>query len=410
MAFTLGHRGADTWTVSELTGYIRELLDIDFRLREVRVAGEISNFTRARSGHLYFTLKDSDAQLKCVMWRNAAQRLRFDPHDGDAVLATGRVSVYEAGGVYQLYVEQMQPEGVGALALAFEELKLRLDAEGLFDLERKQPIPAVPRKIGIVTSPDAAALRDILQVLSRRYPLVAVLIAPTLVQGAEAPAQIVRALRWLDGRDDVDTIILARGGGSMEDLWAFNDEAVARAIFAARHPIIAGVGHETDFTIADFVADVRAPTPSAAAELAVPDVADLAPALAGLRAALEGRMAARLERAGRQQQTLARALVLLSPRSRLDGNWQRLDGLAVRLERSLRQQLAGWSARLAVLDGRLAAVSPLATLQRGYAIVRRADGQLVRQVDDARPGDRLSIQVTDGAFAADVAEESEEHD
>ncbi|HRO24613.1 MAG TPA: exodeoxyribonuclease VII large subunit, partial [Promineifilum sp.] len=267
------------WSVSELTTYIREMFELDYRLQEIEVMGEISNFTRAASGHLYFTLKDGAAQIKCVMWRSQAERLRFRPAEGDAVLVRGRVSVYDAGGVYQLYAERLQPAGRGDLAVAFERLKEDLAGEGLFDAEFKQPIPRLPRKIGIVTSADAAALRDILNVLQRRNPLVSVLIAPTLVQGEMAPAQIVRALGWLDGRDDIDTIIIARGGGSIEDLWAFNDERVARAVFAARHPIISGVGHETDFTITDFVADLRAPTPSAAAELAVPDLSNIGPVL-----------------------------------------------------------------------------------------------------------------------------------
>lgn len=255
----------DTWTVSELTRYIQELFKLDYRLQDLRVEGEISNYTRARSGHLYFTLKDEMAQLKCVMWRSSAERLSLDLGEGDQIIARGRINVYDKQGIYQLYVEQITPAGRGNLALAFEELKQRLEQEGLFASEHKQALPRFPRKIGIVTSADAAALRDILHVLKRRCPMVSVLVAPTLVQGSEAPAQIISALRWLDGRDDIDLIIVSRGGGSIEDLWAFNDEKVARAIYQARHPIVCGVGHETDFTIADFVADVRAPTPSAAA-------------------------------------------------------------------------------------------------------------------------------------------------
>jgi exodeoxyribonuclease VII large subunit len=224
---------SDVWTVSELTQYVRELFEIDYRLQDIEVTGELSNFTQARSGHLYFTLKDEGAQLKCVMWRSAAERLRFRPDDGDAVIVRGRISVYEAGGVYQLYADRIEPTGRGDLALAFEQLKQRLADEGLFDVAHKQAVHPFPHKIGVVTSADAAALRDILNVLQRRCPLVSVLVAPTLVQGEEAPAQIVRALQWLDGRDDIDTIILARGGGSMEDLWCFNDERVALAIFAA---------------------------------------------------------------------------------------------------------------------------------------------------------------------------------
>ncbi len=391
-----------TWSVGELTRYIRELFELDYRLQDIEVSGEISNFTQARSGHLYFTLKDADAQLRCVMWRSAAERLRFRPGEGDAVIAQGRVSVYEAGGAYQLYVERLEPAGRGNLALAFERLKEELAAEGLFDPAYKQPIPSFPRKIGIVTSPDAAALRDILNVLRRRNPLVSVLIAPTLVQGEQAPPQIVHALRWLDGRDDIDTIILARGGGSIEDLWAFNDERVARAIFAARHPLISGVGHETDFTIADFVADLRAPTPSAAAELAVPDMAEMRPYLQLQRQQLREAMLLTLNDKQRQVQAQRQLLTLLSPRRQLDSFGQGMDVLTGRLDRAISRLLERKENRFNLLKNHLEAVSPFATLARGYAIVRTADGRIVRSAKAISPGDPLHIQVHDGDFNAQV--------
>lgn len=393
---------SDSWSVSALTQYIRELFEIDYRLQDVEVSGEISNFTRARSGHLYFTLKDDKAQLKCVMWRTSAERIRFQPQDGDAVVVNGRISVYEASGVYQLYAEQMSPLGQGDLAAAFEALKVKLSDEGLFDAEFKKPIPQFPRKIGIVTSADAAALRDIINVLRRRYPLVSVLIAPTLVQGADAPPQIVRALRWLDGRHDIDTIIVARGGGSMEDLWAFNDEGVARAIFAAQHPIISGVGHEVDFTIADFVADLRAPTPSAAAELAVPDVSELRPYFHTIQQQMKNLV---LEQIGQQRwqvQALKRSLNHLSPRVGIAGNRQRLDGWQARLERTMQRRLDQSSHRLNLLQAQLTAVSPKATLERGYAIVRRDDGRIVRSPAAVKTGDTLTVQVRDGQFGVVV--------
>jgi exodeoxyribonuclease VII large subunit len=392
------------WTVGELTTYIRQLFELDYRLQDVEVNGEISNFTRASSGHLYFTLKDSSAQLKCVMWRSQAGQLRFRPAEGDAVLVRGRISVYEAGGVYQLYADRLQPMGRGDLAAAFERLKAALAAEGLFDAEFKKPIPRFPRKIGVVTSAGAAALRDILTVLQRRNPLVTVLIAPTLVQGELAPAQIVRALRWLDERDDVDTIIIARGGGSIEDLWAFNDERVARAVFAARHPIISGVGHETDITITDFVADLRAPTPSAAAELAVPDLSDARPAIQRLSDTLiesiEYALAQRREVIRARSQVLA----LLSPRRAIDADRQRIDGLTDRLGRAVQRDLDRQRARLAISQASLAAVNPLATLARGFAIVRDANGRLIRFVNQAQPGEVITIQVSDGVFGARVSE------
>ncbi len=397
----------DMWSVADLTGYIREMFEIDFRLQDVEVTGEISNFTRARSGHLYFTLKDEQAQLKCVMWRSSAERLRFRPQEGDAVVAHGRVSVYEASGVYQLYADRLEPAGRGGLALAFEQLKEKLSAEGLFDPAHKQPIPGFPRKIGIVTSADAAALRDILNVLRRRYPLAEVLIAPTLVQGDQAPPQIVRALQWLDGRDDIDTLIVARGGGSIEDLWAFNDERVARAIFAARHPVISGVGHETDFTMADFVADLRAPTPSAAAELAVPDLSELRPALVGIRQGLArdmlGLIADRRREVGQQQ----RMLTLLSPRRTLDDSQMRVDQLIRQLDRALAQRLNRARHRVAMATAQLSAVSPQATLDRGYAIVRNAQGDIVRDASAVQASDPLQVQLGRGSMDVEVTKTHE---
>ncbi|PIE80992.1 MAG: exodeoxyribonuclease VII large subunit [Chloroflexi bacterium] len=400
MGFFAGNQtySDQTWTVTDLTAYIRELFEIDYRLQDVEVNGEISNFTQARSGHLYFTLKDAGAQLKCVMWRSSAKQLHFSPGDGDAVVATGKISVYEAGGAYQLYATSLAPAGRGSLAMAFEQLKQRLADEGLFEAKYKKPIPAVPKKIGIVTSADAAALRDILNVLSRRYPLVSVLIAPTLVQGADAPPQIVSALQWLDGRSDIDTIIVARGGGSVEDLWAFNDERVARAIFRAQHPIIAGVGHEVDFTIADFVADQRAPTPSAAAEMAVPDIEEMRPLLQGLPMALTVAFQSFLQQRQWQVQSLQRTLSSLSPQARLNNDRQRVDMLADRLERAVVTRLDQVTAKLKIAEKGITAVSPQATLDRGYAIVRDKQGHLIHTVNSVQDTDQLDIQVADGQF------------
>jgi exodeoxyribonuclease VII large subunit len=391
-----------TWSVSELTSYIRELFEIDFRLQDVEVSGEISNFIRARSGHLYFTLKDEKAQLKAVIWRSDALRLTFDPADGDAVVARGAVSVYEAGGVYQLYARSLQPAGRGDLAQLFEQLKQQLEAEGLFDPANKRPIPPRPQKIGLVTSADAAALRDMLQVLQRRWPLVAVLVAATLVQGRDAPPQIVRALQWLDGRDDIDTIIMARGGGSLEDLWAFNDEQVVRAVHAAHHPIITGIGHETDFTLADFAADLRAPTPSAAAELAVPDQADMRQQLAAQQLYLRRQMTNWLNEQRRSVQILNRALSHLSPQATLNNNRQRVDHLTGRLDQAMTRLLERRRNQFLLAQARLTAVSPLATLARGYAIVRQQDGGYIHSVHQVEPGDPLQVQLNDGQFTAIV--------
>ena len=390
------------WTVSDLTAYIRELFEIDYRLNDVTVSGEISNFSSARSGHLYFTLKDENAQLKCVMWRNAAQRLLYLPSDGDAVVARGRVSVYEAAGAYQLYVDSLQAEGRGDLAVAYDKLKEKLESEGLFDVEHKQSLPEFPQKIGIVTSADAAALRDILNVLRRRWPIVSVLVAPTLVQGKEAPTQIFKAVKFLDGRNDIDLIIVTRGGGSIEDLWAFNDESVARAIFSTSHPVIVGVGHETDFTISDFVADVRAPTPSAAAELAVPDVAEMTSAIGGLIGALDGSIRSLLRFKKISIEVLSQSLRHLSPKTELDQLRQKNDWLTSRLDRSMEFYLERLSSRCKAAVDRLSTVDPTATLARGYAIVWDKNNRIVQSKDSVQAGDPLLVRVQDGDFGATV--------
>ncbi len=392
---------ARPWTVSTLTQYIKECLESDPGLQDVWLRGEISNFSPSTAGHLYFTLKDAGASMSCVMWRGAASQLLWRPKQGDAALAHGYISVYPVRGAYQLYVNLLRPAGLGDLHAQFEQLKEKLQAEGLFDRERKRTLPPFPRVIGVVTSPQAAALRDVLQVLRRRYPLVQVLLSPTLVQGDLAPPRIVAALEALDAREDVDLILLVRGGGSLEELWAFNDERVARAIAACRHPAISGVGHETDFTIADFVADLRAPTPSAAAELAVPDVADLRQSLEGWTRQMVGSMSQTLDRARRalthEQSTLQR----VSPQARVVTHRQQVDDL-IRL--GIRALVHGLALRRSALDGlqaRLGALSPLATLERGYAIVRREDtGEVVRRVQQVQAGDTLTIRVQDGEFGA----------
>jgi exodeoxyribonuclease VII large subunit len=394
---------SEPYTVSQLTGIIRRLIEDEPELSDVWVEGEVSNFSRASSGHCYFTLKDAGSQIGCVMWRNIAQMQDALPVDGDLVLAHGRVAVYETGGRYQLYVDQFQPAGAGALYLQFEQLKARLEAEGLFAPERKRPLPDLPRCIGVVTSPTAAALRDVLNVLSRRYPLAEVLLSPTQVQGEAAPPQIVAALEALIARSDVDVIVVARGGGSLEDLWAFNDERVARAVAGSRIPVICGVGHETDFSLADFAADVRAPTPSAAAELVAPDRAELRAYVMGLAAALTAALRGAVEERRWRLGEQAQALAHLSPAVKLAQSRQRLDDLLGRAEAELRHALTLRRERLDGLAGRLAGVSPLGTLERGYAVVRcRETGNVVCSVEQVAPGDPLSIRVTDGEFEAEA--------
>ncbi len=391
------------FTVSQLTGHIRRLFDDDPTLNDVWVEGEVSSFNRASSGHCYFTLKDAGAEIRCVMWRQVANAQAQLPAHGDLVLAHGAVSVYEARGAYQLYVELIQPAGVGDLNRQFEQLKAKLEVEGLFDPERKRPLPLWPHRIGVVTSPTAAAFRDILNVLGRRWPLAQVLLAPSLVQGAEAPARIVAAIQALSRRDDLDLVIVARGGGSLEDLWAFNDEGVARAIAACRHPVISGVGHETDYSIADFVADLRAPTPSAAAELAVPDRAELAAAVAGLSSKLAELLVSQIEGRRRALDGYRRALRHLSPRVRLRVARQQVDDLMARAAAQVGHDLRLRRERLVGLTARLESLSPLATLGRGYAIVRQAEtNQVIRSVEGVQSGDGLRVRVADGEFEAKV--------
>ncbi|HSJ58913.1 MAG TPA: exodeoxyribonuclease VII large subunit [Anaerolineae bacterium] len=395
--------GDKPWTVSSLTRYITGVLETDRALRHVWLQGEISNLRQYGSGHVYFDLKDSQAAIHCVMWRSSAQWLQWQPRNGDMALTHGRISVYAPQGAYQLVVDQLRPAGVGDLHAQFEALRDRLKAEGLFDAGRKRPLPPFPRVLGIVTSRQAAALRDVLNVLHRRYPLARVLLSPCLVQGDQAPAQIVAAIRRLDARDDVDVILLVRGGGSIEDLWAFNDEGVARAIVACRRPVVTGVGHETDFTIADFVADVRAPTPSAAAELVVRDQADLRHHLAACDQRLQEALRRRLDRARHALDAEERHLHRQSPTTRIETARQQVDDLTRRMAQSLAHSVALQRSHVAGMQARLAALSPLATLERGYAIVRRHDdGSLVRSVAQVTAGDRLAVQVHDGTFDVQV--------
>jgi exodeoxyribonuclease VII large subunit len=390
----------DILTVSQLNTYLRESLDADEILQDLWVEGEISNLSRPASGHWYFTLKEGDAQIRAACWKSYVARISTLPTNGDAVLAHGRVSFYEAAGQLQLYVDMIRPAGVGLLHARFEELKARLDAEGLFDLSRKRELPPLPRRIGLVTSPSGAALRDILNVLSRRYPLAEVLLAGCQVQGDGAAETVVEALYALY-EQDVDVIIVARGGGSIEDLWAFNEEIVARAVFASPVPVISGVGHETDTTIIDYVADLRAPTPSAAAELVAPDVAALADDLAALADQLGFAMRQQLERAHEDLAEQQRRLNQRSPIARLARDRQALDELLRRAGAQLAHRVALQRARLEGGRAQLAALSPLATLERGYAIVRRAAGEQVVTTPEQVPvGDELEVTVQGGSFGA----------
>ena len=391
-----------SWTVTDLNRYLRQLLESDEHLQDIWVTGEVSNFSRPASGHIYFTLKDSSASLRCVMWRNTAQRQSFLPRDGEAIDVHGAISVYEAGGQYQLYADVFRQAGEGALYQEFLRLKAMLEAEGLFAPERKRPIPTRPNRIGIVTSATGAALQDMLNTLRRRYPLVEVVLAPTPVQGDEAPPKIVIALHDLARLANPDVILLARGGGSIEDLWAFNDEAVARAIAASPVPVITGVGHETDFTIADFVSDLRAPTPTAAAELAVPNQADLRLELTEINQHLNHLIQGITSELRWSFNALYNQLERNSPLVQIQSASQRVDELDHRLRAANHHLLQLHHTHLSGLSQHLVALSPAAVLERGFAIVTNRDGASIARVSQVSSGEPLHVQVSDGNFGVHV--------
>lgn len=390
-------------TISEVTRRIKSVLESQPELSDVLVTGEISNFTHHGSGHMYFSLKDEGAQIRAVMFRSSAEHLDFRPEEGLSVEALGTITVYERRGEYQIVVRAMRPAGMGALFIEFEKLKKKLAVEGLFDPDRKRPIPAFPRHIAVVTSLTGAAVRDVIKVISRRCPAVRVTLIPTLVQGIEAPASVIHSLDLAARLPDVDVLLLVRGGGSIEDLWAFNDEKVARAIAAHPVPVVSGVGHETDFTIADFVADLRAPTPSAAAEIVTPDLSALRRQLVSqtdaLRRALLGRV--RISRA--ELNALVASVSIARLRDRINQMRQDVDALAESAGRTLRHRIELSRGGIALHTEKLRALDPHGILSRGYAIVSdAASGRLIRTTALARPGRDISVRVTDGTFHARV--------
>ncbi|MBR2343422.1 MAG: exodeoxyribonuclease VII large subunit [Clostridia bacterium] len=377
------------------------MLDSDRFLGAATVRGEISNFVHHRSGHFYFSLKDSEGQIRAVMFRSAASSLRFMPENGMKVTVFGTVSVYTRDGTYQLYASSIQPDGIGALYLAYEQLKEKLSKEGLFDEIYKRPLPKYPSCVGVITSPTGAAVRDIINVIGRRYPLADIYLMPALVQGASAEDSLIAALDTLTSSGLADVIIIGRGGGSIEDLWAFNGERLARRIFASDIPIISAVGHETDFTICDFVADLRAPTPSAAAELAVPDYRELSIRLDGTFDRCRSALVGRVERS-RSRLLDARARVMgKTPELLLSQRTGELKEKKEALLRAFGEKMNGRKNSLAAVAGRLEALSPLAVLSRGYAVVENERG-LVRRADDLSLGDRITVRLSDGKIDATV--------
>jgi exodeoxyribonuclease VII large subunit len=397
---------ASIFSVTQVSRYLKELLDTDEILQDVWVRGEISGCKTYPSGHCYFTLKDAEAQLPCVFFKNARMRSSArELRDGMAIAANGRISLYERDGKMQLYVEHVELIGEGALFLRLEQLKTRLAAEGLFDDSRKRPLPACPWVIGIVTSPEGAALRDMLRVLRTRFPLARVIISPTVVQGAEAPTAIAGALDALNAQGEAEVVILARGGGSIEDLWAFNEEVVARAIARSHIPVISGVGHETDFTLSDLVADYRASTPTAAAAAAVPDIAEWRAELLAFQEDLAGSLEAYLSDQHEQLGRARRDLLRLDPQYQLERLQQRLDDTSELLQARIQHILSLRTERLRGVALRLHSLSPLLTIARGYAVVRRdGDQAVVTSTRQVNSGDELTIQVTDGRIRARVKE------
>jgi exodeoxyribonuclease VII large subunit len=390
----------DVYTVARLNSEARQLLETG--LPALWVEAEISNFSSPASGHWYFTLKDRDAQIRCAMFRNRNALVGFRPRDGQQMQVRGRVSLYEPRGDYQLIAEAMEDAGEGALRREFERLKTKLAAEGLFSADVKRPQPAMPRRIAVITSPTGAAVRDVLHILARRFPPASVLIFPTPVQGAAATPSIVAAIDAASARHDCDVLLLTRGGGSIEDLWCFNDESVARAIRRCSIPVVTGIGHEVDFTIADFTADVRAPTPSGAAELVVPDRRTLLAALVSMEARLQRAALRLMAQATERSQSLLQRMQRAHPGSRLRQQSQRMDELEMRMRRAWEVALARATQRLLMARRGLDAVSPLATLTRGYAIVTGPDGNALLDAANVKVGDAIAARLTRGTLRATV--------
>lgn len=391
-------------SITSLNNYLREVLESDPVLQDLWVRGEISNFSSPKSGHLYFSLKDSEAQMRCVMWKNAAYRLDFQPRDGQMVEAHGSMSVYPAGGTVQLYIDELRPAGEGLLFAEFMRLKNKLEAEGLFDQAHKRPIPAYPMHIGVVTSATGAALQDIRDTLSRRRPDLKVTLAPSAVQGVDAPKELMLALNALIKRKELDLIILARGGGSIEDLWAFNDEALARAVYNSPIPIITGVGHETDFTLVDFVSDLRAPTPTAAAERASSITRDdLRLNLTAYQDQMKLAMLNRIKAAKQELQLAQGELRRTAPINRVHNALQRLDDLRARLDLAINYPLQAAELKFSTISAQLQALNPRAVLSRGYAILTdKSSGSVISSVKGAVLGQESWIQLQDGSLGASI--------
>ena len=397
-------------SITQINEYIRGKMDEDRLLLQLAVRGEISNYKMYPSGHHYFTLKDENAALKCVMFKTSASKLRFRPENGMKVIAMGRITVYPRDGAFQLYCSAMSMDGIGDLYAAFEQLKAKLAAQGLFAPEHKKPLPQFPKTIGIVTSSAGAAVHDMLRILKKRYPIVKVRLLPVRVQGAEAPGEIAAAIRYANRFKLADLLIVGRGGGSIEDLWAFNDERVAYAIYASEIPVISAVGHEPDVTISDYVADLRAATPSNAAELAVPDQAALQQSMDAAASAMASALSGKLRHARQRLHVLAQSPALVSPTGYLEQRQQSLEHLKSRLIGAQMQQIQRKKQRYIGNTAKLDAMSPLKVLTRGYSIVSADDGTIVRSVRQTAPGREVQVMLSDGSLRATISDIKEESD
>lgn len=391
-------------SVSELNTFIKMLLESAPTLNDVYVKGEISNFkNHISSGHFYFSLKDKDSQIKAVMFRSSASKMKFIPENGMMVVVHGRVASYVRDGQYQLYADSMEPDGVGALYVAFEQLKQRLAAQGVFAPEKKKTLPKIPKTIGVITSPTGAAVRDIINIATRRFPFAKIVVYPALVQGENAASSLISGIRYFNDTDSADVIIIGRGGGSIEDLWAFNDENLAKTVCASEIPVISAVGHETDFTICDFAADLRAPTPSAAAELAVPDTAELKHKINNI---ISRESAVLLQMLSAKRETLARyekSRYLSSPGHMIDDRRMALVLSSERLMTSAAHVNEIKKHALSALSGKLEALSPLAVLSRGYGVVSSEEGKVIKEIADVSVGDKITVKVRDGEIYAGVS-------
>lgn len=386
----------DVYSVSQVNKLIKALVEDERRFANIQVRGEISNFKRYSSGHCYFTLKDAGGVLKAVMFKTAARTLRFEPQNGDTVIAVGRISVYERDGVYQLYTDLMIPEGTGDLMLSFEQLKQKLLNEGLFDESRKKQLPVNPKTVGIITSPSGAAVRDLITVSRRRNKGIKLLLYPVRVQGKEAPAEIAHAIEFMNRNKMADVLIVGRGGGSIEELWAFNEEQTVRAVAASEIPVVSAVGHETDFTLTDFAADKRAATPSQAAEIVVADANAYLNSVAELEKRLKNTVLKRLALSETTLERLQNSRALSNPQRMLEGRMQRFDFASVRLEQVFNAALTQKQHSCGVLAAKLDALSPLTVLARGYSVTENIDGKIIRSIADVRWGDEIVTQVGDG--------------